>query len=377
MSVFAAMLLDSYRELNSRKLFWVILALSALFVILYGSIGFDETGMYLFFGLTHIDSEFVNADSPLSDVLYRGIFSTFVVPLWLAWIATILALISTATVFPDFVAGGSIDLVLSKPIGRIRLFLYKYIASLLFVLLQVAIFCIGIFVCMGVRLGDWEVKVFLAVPIVLIFFSYLFSVCVLIGVWTRSALAALLLTLLLWFGLYTINQAEGILNVFRTQMTVEVERDDARIIEVEQRRQELVDQNDETNVAAIQRVDDEIESLRASRDEQQGHIDTLVMWHQPVRWVQAVLPKTSETIGLLDRYLSRETDINLMDMMSGNVTRNADGEFVTERDLEDQAMARMAEEYASRSLFYVVGSSLLFEFIVLGLACWIFCRRDY
>ena len=34
-----------------------------------------------------------------------------------------------------------------------------------------------------------------AVPLVVCFFSYLFSVCVLLGVWTRSTVAAILLTI--------------------------------------------------------------------------------------------------------------------------------------------------------------------------------------
>ena len=49
MKIFSAMLLDSYRELNSKRLFWVILTLSILFVVVYGSIGFNEQGMSMFF----------------------------------------------------------------------------------------------------------------------------------------------------------------------------------------------------------------------------------------------------------------------------------------------------------------------------------------
>ena len=73
----------------------------------------------------------------------------------------------------------------------------KFATSLLFVLLQVTLFCVGVFLCMGIRLGDWEWKIFAAIPVVTLFFSYLFSVNVLFGVWTRSALAALLITMML------------------------------------------------------------------------------------------------------------------------------------------------------------------------------------
>jgi ABC-2 type transport system permease protein len=378
MRVFAALLLDAYRELNSKKLFWIILALSAVFVVAYGSIGFDGTGVSMFFGLWHIDNEYLVRGSPAARLLYRGIFSTFVVPIWLAWIATILALISTATIFPDFVASGSIDLVLSKPIGRIRLFFYKYIASLLFVLLQVTLFCVGVFFCMGARLDDWEWRIFLAIPIVVLFYSYLFSVCVLIGVWTRSALAALLLTLLLWFSLYAINETETVLNLFRTQMTLRIEEQDRRIAELTDRVEELRRLDDVGAAAALARVKAEIESAEAQRDELADTVDTLTPWQGSVRSMQLAMPKTSETIALLDRYLTREDDVNLMDVLRGNVRTNPAGGLMRTDTSEDrEAMQRMQEEYQQRSLWYVVGTSLVFEGVVLALACWIFARRDY
>ena len=35
------------------------------------------------------------------------------------------------------------------------------------------------------------------------------------------------------------------------------------------------------------------------------------------------------------------------------------------------------EDFAGRSTLWIIGSSLLFEAAVLGVAAWIFCRRDY
>ena len=44
----------------------------------------------------------------------------------------------------------------------------------------------------------WEPRLFLAIPIVLCLFSYLYAISVLLGVITRSTIATLLLTVLLW-----------------------------------------------------------------------------------------------------------------------------------------------------------------------------------
>jgi ABC-type transport system involved in multi-copper enzyme maturation permease subunit len=378
MKIFAALLLDAYRELNSKRLFWVILILSAMFVLVYASMGFDESGVFLFFGLWHIDNELLVHGSPMSAMLYRGIFSTFVVPIWLAWIATILALISTGSIFPDFVAGGSIDVVLSKPIGRVRLFFYKYIASLLFVLLQVSLFCAGVFLCMGWRLADWDWRIFLAIPIVVVFYSYLFSVCVLIGVWTRSALAALLLTLLLWFGLYAINQTEIILNLVSTEVAVQMEDHEQRITELKTRRDELRAQESDEDAAAIARVETEIANAQKQHGDVERMLGKLTPWRGGVRTIQIILPKTSETIALLDRALKRETDVNLMDLFTGNVSRDSSGGFMsTDTSRDRRVRQRLEDEYTARSLWYVLGTSLIFEAVVLALACWIFVRRDY
>ena len=114
----------------------------------------------------------------------------------MSWLASILALISTASIVPDMVTGGSIDILLSKPIGRTRLFLTRYFTGLLFVTVQVAVFTIASIVVVGIRGGSWEPWFLLAIPLVVIFFSYLFCICALVGLLTRSTIVALLVTML-------------------------------------------------------------------------------------------------------------------------------------------------------------------------------------
>ena len=376
MTAVFAMLLDAYRELNSKRLFWVTLFISATVVVSYASMGFNPDGMTIFFGLIDIESPIINENSPWAKLLYRSIFSSFIVSLWLAWVATILALISTTTIFPDFMAGGSIDLVLSKPLGRIKLFVIKYCFSLLFVLLQVAVFCVGIFFCMGLRIGEWNWLIFAAIPLVTVFFSYLYSVNVLFATITRSALTSLLLTLLLWFSLFSVSQTEGILNLFKTQQTIQVERLEEQVANTEASLARM----DDVETAETLRGNLEVR-LEEQRDELaqiQATADRLDRWHRPIRASQRVLPKTAETIGLLDRWLKKEGDLNLLDLMNGNVRTDEDGNIVVrEGSLENQSQQRMVEEYESRSSWYVIGTSLAFEFVVLSIACLIFCRRDY
>jgi hypothetical protein len=118
--------------------------------------------------------------------------------------------------------------------------------------------------------------------------------------------------------------------------------------------------------------------MRTDREAKQDVIRKLDRWHRPVRVLQATLPKTSETIALLERWLKRDTDIDLLDLMQGGVSLGDEGEFhVNRRTPQQEAQRRVQDETEHRSLFYVIGSSLLFELGVLAVAALIFVRRDY
>ena len=177
----AAIFLDAYRNLNSKKLFWVTLVISAIVVVAFACVGINDQGLKIL--AWQIDTV-VNAKTMPPATFYKQIFVVGGVNLWLAWLAAILALISTAGIFPDLISSGVIDLFVSKPIGRLRLFLTEYVAGLLFVTLQVTIFSAASFLVIGLRGGVWEPGLFVAVPVVVCFFSYLFSVCAL---WAFSA----------------------------------------------------------------------------------------------------------------------------------------------------------------------------------------------
>ena len=47
-------------------------------------------------------------------------------------------------------------------------------------------------------LHEWRPSLFLASPYVALLFSYVYAVCVLLGIWTRSTIAALMLAILFY-----------------------------------------------------------------------------------------------------------------------------------------------------------------------------------
>ena len=377
---FKALLIDAYRQLSAAKLFWVTVGISILVVIGYGSIGFNEQGISVFFGIWEIESEYLHEGSPWARGLYIGIFSSFLVKIWLAWIAIVLALISTCSIFPEFVHSGSIELTISKPIGRLKLFFYKYLVSLLFVVLQVAIFCIGIFICVGLRIGEWNPMLFTAIPIVATFFSYLFAVCVLVGILTRSGITALLITGVFWMVLWSIQTSEAVLNQFVTQQQVSIERFNEGVIDAEVELKQMKKKSSED--FRIPKIEKRIDTFNTDIRESQELLDTLEKFHTPTTWILAISPKNAQTIGLLDRWLSDPDGFDIGAILNGDM-RYFDVDEIEEIDpttpgaRNRETMRRMREDYESRSLWYVIGTSLLFEGFILGLSSLYFCRKDF
>jgi ABC-type transport system involved in multi-copper enzyme maturation permease subunit len=328
MRQFLAILNDSFRLLRARTLFWISLGVSAFAAIIYLSIGFDDKGITLAFGLLDFEMEFAKKGSKGAELLYYGMFSNAIVGIWLTWIATILALISCAPVFPEFMEEGSAGVTLSKPVSRPLLFLYKFIGGLLFMAIQVTLFVVIVFFAIKLRLGVWNPSVFWSVPIVLLVFSYLYAVMVWLGIKTRSVMASVLLTLLFWIGSFVVLFAESITH----QATV-------------------------TGKGFL--------GTPLSKEGIEGYEKVNKMFRVPY----AVLPKTSETVGLLDRLLVLGDGDSL-----GKATVDAIGDQGMISGDESQVIKDDLERHSPA---YVIGTSLLFELVVLLLAMRSFCRRDF
>ena len=403
------LVVDAYRELHHKKLFWVTLVLSLLVVLAFSFVGINETGVTIFtWEIPGVwNTNFIPRDS-----FYKFIFVNLAIPYWLGVGASALALVSVAGIFPDWLTGGSIDLYLAKPVSRLRLFLTKYLTSLLFVGLQVFVFCAASFLVMGIRGGTWEPGVFLAVPIVTLFFSYLFCVCVVLGVVTRSTLVAILVTVLAWFALFLLNSADGALLMFKTAAQEQVVARE-RLVEF---NETVIARNTEQpegkrgNVSQFEFQRDRARENLAAAEE---NARKLTFWHDLIVRIKAPLPKTAETVALLDRWL---VDPDPMFQVSKESRAQAERDRARRQerrraaataaastgaatvpasdagppappprptdDLESYAelpeTQRKAEDAVrSRSLAWVVGTSLGFEAFMLALAAWVFCRRAY
>ena len=375
-----AMFIDAYRELNSKKLFWITLVLSGLVVVAFAGVGFSDTGFSIF-GKTFRSPFFNTRFLPLVQ-LYKNLFITLGVQWWLGFLAIILALISTAPMFPDFLGNGAVDLYLARPLGRARLFLTKYFVGLLFVSFQVTIFCLASFVVIGVRAGAWVPGIFLAVPVVLLLFSYIWCICAFVGTWTRSTIAAILLTIMAWGLISGIHAGESALLMFSTSTQVEKDELVKDIDQYEADISTLKSKPATTQPGSFEsaRLKNLTMTLDKAREDLPKIENPYKSWHSLLYAVKWPLPKTTETTNLLERWLDKQfRDVhnrpNRPD--SDRIDQEAGRNFFQNRRVRQQTLIETDKLLRERSVTWIIGTSLLFEAFMLAFTTWIFSRRDF
>ena len=349
-----AIFLDAYRDLNSRKLFWLAMVISVLVVAIVGALGIDDAGVSAL-GF-HFNSKFVNTLFFPRDLFYKLIFQNLGINIWLTWLAAILALISTASIVPELIANGSIDMMLSKPITRSRLFLTRWVTGLFFAGFQAAVFVIASFLVIGIRGGAWEPGLFLAIPVVVVFFSYLYCFCALMGVLTRSTVASLLLTLVFWLALFGAQKAEQFLNYGRLASSMEVTA-------IERTIASRLEKN----------ADADVDKLRAELVSETISAGRWNSGYWPAYAIVTVLPKTNETTEWLSRTLVKQSnfrppakDEDEMRFFGSSRVKRKEFEQATYDDAESR-----------KGALWTIGTSLMFEAVMLGGCVWLFRRRDF
>jgi ABC-type transport system involved in multi-copper enzyme maturation permease subunit len=352
-----AQFVSAYRELNARKLFWVALILNAVVIGAVAAIGIDEKGISIFGYALGIPG--VNSRLFPDGKLYKLIITTVGVSFWLSWISTILALLSTASMFPDLATGG-VDTLLSKPIGRTRLLLTKFATGLLFTALQVSVFAVLAFLVLGIRGGVWEIGLFVVVPLMVVFFSYLFSVQAVVGMITRSPIASVIVACLFWIFVFLVHSGEQFTLFGATASRLEIE-------------------GMEKKLASLQ-TEEAKSGLAAKLEEQKANDGNWRLAHGIFFAFKTVLPKTTETANLV----ARELDVRVNNAPADEEPQQDDenarrqrgffrSQFVTEKKLS----AEIQKEMDARPVWWVVGTSFGFELALLGIGVWYFRRRDF
>jgi ABC-type transport system involved in multi-copper enzyme maturation permease subunit len=203
-----ALIADSFREARDTKIFWVMTAISLVVVAAMFCVGIYPDRVDILFGAWQINTDRFAASAGVDPGtlaalgvrtdLVAGLAVDFILELVLGFIGMILAIIATAGFLPNMLARGTIDVLLSKPLPRWRLFLGRYLGSMMFILVQAVLFVGLSFVVMGTRWQVWLPGYLLTIPLIVLLFSYLYCVSAFVAVRFGSSTAAVLLTLGAW-----------------------------------------------------------------------------------------------------------------------------------------------------------------------------------
>ena len=247
-----------------------------------------------------------------------------------AWVAILVSVVITAFFIPNMLRKGSVDLLLVKPLHRSTLLVYKYVGGLAFIFLNTTLAVGGVWLALSLRSGVWAPGFLISIPVITFFFAILYSASTLFGVLTRSPIAAILLTCLVWFCLFLVGT---LFSVFEMQATTEGRR--------------AWNQAMNANRPANERKKYEDDGLTVDeRRQQQG------WFANGIRKLHFILPRTSDLGQLMNRYL-------IGDLLFANQLPGA---------RLDTIPITWGESLTVSAAFIAV---------MLGLACWRFSAKDY
>jgi ABC-type transport system involved in multi-copper enzyme maturation permease subunit len=121
-----------------------------------------------------------------------------------AWVLMLAGVIVTSAFIPNLMRKGSIDLLITKPMSRPLILIYKYLGGLSFVLLLTALAVGGVWLVVGVRTGIWSPGLLYCIFGITFYFAILYACSTLFGVLTRNAIVCIVVTIVFWFVVWLI-----------------------------------------------------------------------------------------------------------------------------------------------------------------------------
>lgn len=108
------------------------------------------------------------------------------------WIGILLSLFASAGLFSDLQAPGRVELLLAKPIGRLRV-LFGHVLGVLAAIASLVVYLMGgTWLIMSLKSGVWNPRFLLSIVIVIGMFGVMYAAILLMSVWTRSTALSLI-----------------------------------------------------------------------------------------------------------------------------------------------------------------------------------------
>jgi ABC-type transport system involved in multi-copper enzyme maturation permease subunit len=316
---FWALIVDSFRESLDRKIFWVLVVMTLMVAGAMACVGFEPDKITVMFGMWEIETDVfapiatATGEAELNESLIASIIVYGLMDFVLGSVGVLLAIIATASFLPAFLERGAVDVVLAKPLSRLKLLIGKYLGSMVFMFVHAAFFVGLTFLIAGLRWGVWIPGYLLAIPLMILLFSYVYCISAWAAVRYRSAIVAIFLSVGAWI-------------VF----------------------------------SGVQTLADSFEIFPSWKENR--------MVYNTARVARWVIPKTQDVTYLAARWSGARTSADIIP------------EVPDQTEQEREMVERATETERARmniNPVHTIGSSLLFEAVVVMLAVWQFSRRDF
>ncbi len=204
-----ALLEDAFYQVLDNKIFRSLLVLVIVFVAPAFLIGCRENELLVLYGWKSIPYEDVfrffgqsySASSGI-DVQARAIqaYQSLIVEGLCGTLGMVVCVSATAFFVPQMMEKGSADIQFSKPVSRTTLLLSRYFSGLLFVAILSILLVGGVYVGLLLVSGYNDLGFLWGVFTLIYLFAILHAFSTAVGVFTRSTVAAILLSVILFMG---------------------------------------------------------------------------------------------------------------------------------------------------------------------------------
>lgn len=209
MKVFASSIEDVFREAAAR---WTLIAyfvLSTMFILLFAAaVNLDVVdgtlaGAKLFGNDIDFGGEQVSIEKLVLG--FEAGFSGFIY-----LVGTFLAIFATAHLAPRLQDKGTVDLYLSRPVGRTHLLLSRYVAGLLLAAANVVYLIGAIWAIVIIKTGVVHVRFLLSAAVIMFVIAALLAFAFLVGAATASTAVSIMATYAIFFASAILSAHERI-----------------------------------------------------------------------------------------------------------------------------------------------------------------------
>jgi hypothetical protein len=129
------------------------------------------------------------------------------------------AILVTASIMPHTFEAGAVDLLLSKPVSRSLVYVTKYLGGCAFTLINAAYMIGGLWLISGTRLGVWNARMLLCVPLLCFLFAIYYAVSSLAGAIWKNAIVAVVMSVLFYCLCLVVDVTKSLTETFGLNYT--------------------------------------------------------------------------------------------------------------------------------------------------------------